>query len=211
MIKKNLPILLLTSLIIILPILAGLLLWNRLPDQIPIHWNMEGVVDRHSSKAFAVFTMPGIILVIHWICTLLTSADPKVKNLESKSLILVFWICPFVSLLVGTLVYASALGFGISTETVVPLIMGGLFIVLGNYMPKFRQNYTIGFKLPWTLSDEENWRKTHRLAGIVMVCGGVLMMITALIGSVWLMLGLLIVMILIPVVYSFADYRKNHP
>ena len=62
-----------------------------------------------------------------------------------------------------------------------------------------------------TLSDEENWRKTHRLAGIVMVCGGVLMMITALIGSVWLMLGLLIVMILIPVVYSFADYRKNHP
>ena len=76
MIKKNLKVLIITSLIILLPIVAGVILWNQLPEQIPSHWNMNGEVDGWSSKPFAVFGMPLIMVALQWICALGAGADP---------------------------------------------------------------------------------------------------------------------------------------
>ena len=68
MIKKHLKFLIMTSFIILLPILAGLLLWDQLPEQIPSHWNTDGEIDGWSSKPFAVFGLPLILLAVHWLC-----------------------------------------------------------------------------------------------------------------------------------------------
>ena len=209
MIKKYKGTLIVTSLIMLIPILVGLLIWDQLPEQVPFHWGINGEVDGWANKTQAVFLMPCLLLAIHWVCVLASCADPKSANYNRKSFLLVLWICPVLNLLLNTLVYASALGYAIGVEIIMPLFMGVLFIFIGNLLPKMRQTYTMGIKLPWTLANEENWNKTHRFSGKIWVCGGVIIMATAFVGSFWILLGVLIVMIALPTIYSYALYRKQ--
>jgi len=209
MIKKNKGTLILTSIVLLIPILIGLILWNQLPEQIPSHWGIDGEVDGWSSKAFAVFGFPCLLLVLHWICVLASSADPKAKDYHPKMLHLVLWICPVIGLVVNALVYATALGYQLNVEIIMPLLVGLMFLIVGNLLPKCRQSYTMGIKLPWTLHNEENWNKTHRFGGKLWVIGGVFTMATAFLGSFWLLLGILAVMVAVPTIYSYLYYR-NH-
>ena len=210
MIKRNKGTLVLTSIVILLPILVGLLLWNKLPEQVPTHWGIDGEVDGWSNKAWAVFGLPCILLGLHWLCFLVSLADPKRDAYTKKMLTLVLWICPVISLLFGSLIYTKVLGYDLSVNVIMPLLMGLMFIVFGNLMPKMRQSYTMGIKLPWTLENEENWNKTHRFAGKLWVLGGVAAMATAFAGSFWILLGILILMVAIPTVYSYTLYRKQN-
>ena len=209
MIKKNLPKLIITSLVILIPILIGIVLWDKLPDQVPVHWNINGDVDGFATKAQAVFLMPLVLVAFHWICVLGTSLDPKKQNINDKIFTLVLWIIPVISLLCNSMVYATALGHKVSVEIIMPLFMGALFVIIGNYMPKCKQSYTVGIKLPWTLDNEENWNKTHRLAGFLWVIGGVIIMATAFLGAFWLFFIVLIPMVIVPFVYSYLLYKKN--
>ncbi len=212
MIKKNKGKLILTSIIILIPIVIGLILWNKLPEKLPTHWNAEGVVDGWSSKEFAVFGLPAILFVLHWICLLGSSADPKNKNYSEKLLQLVFWICPIISVLLGVISYGTALGMEFEVDTIMLVLVGLVFIVVGNYMPKCKQNYTMGIKLPWTLNDEENWNKTHRMAGKLWVLTGFLVMLCILAPTsvmVAIFMVILFMAIIIPTVYSYLLYRNK--
>jgi len=209
MIKKNKATLILTSIVLLIPVVIGLILWDQLPEQIPSHWGINGEVDGWSSKPFAVFGFPCILLTLHWICVLASSADPKAKDYHPKMFHLVLWICPVLSLVLNALVYTTALGYPLDVEIIMPLLVGLMFIIVGNLLPKCRQSYTMGIKLPWTLHNEENWNKTHRLGGKTWVIGGVITMATAFIGSFWILLGVLIVMVAVPTVYSYCLYRKQ--
>lgn len=209
MIKQNIKRLILTSLVMLIPMVIGLLLWNKLPEKIPSHWDINGNIDGWSSKPFAVFFFPGLLLAFHWLCALASSADPKHKNYPPKMLTLVLWICPVLSLVMNTLVYATAMGYALKVEIIIPLLVGLMFIIVGNLLPKCSQSYTLGIKLPWTLASEENWNKTHRMAGKLWVLGGIITMACAIIGSVWILLGVLILMVAIPTLYSYLYYR-NH-
>ncbi len=209
MIKENKKTLILTSIIMLIPMVIGVLLWNRLPEQIPSHWDINGNIDGWSSKPFAVFALPALLLAIHWLCILASSADPKHKNYHPKMLALVLWICPVIGLVMSSLVYAVALGHSLRVEIILPLLVGVMFIIVGNLLPKCRQTYTMGIKLPWTFACEENWNKTHRFAGKVWVIGGILTMATAFLGSFWLLLAVLVVMVAAPTLYSYLHYRRN--
>ena len=210
MLKKNLPKLIITSLITLIPIIIGVVLWNQLPDQVPVHWNVYGDVDRFATKAQAVFLMPVVLVALQWLCVLVTSLDPKKQNINDKIFTLVLWMIPVISLLCNSLVYATALGHEVKVEIIMPLFMGAVFVIIGNYFPKCKQSYTVGIKLPWTLDDEENWNKTHRLAGFLWVIGGVVIMATAFLGVFWLFFVMLIPMVLIPTVYSYLLYKKKN-
>ena len=209
MIKKNKVTLVITTLIMLLPMLVGLLLWNKLPDQIPTHWDINGEIDGWSSKAFAVFGFPCLLLAVHWLCMFASCADPKSKNYHHKMIALVLWICPVLGLVLNSIVYATALGYQLSVEIIMPLLTGLMFIIVGNLLPKCRQSYTMGIKLPWTLHNEENWNKTHRFGGKVWVAGGVITMATAFVGSFWLLMGVLVVMVAAPTLYSYLYYKKH--
>ena len=209
MIKKNWKTLLITSLVILLPIVAGFILWDRLPEQIPSHWNIAGEIDGWSSKSFTVFGIPLILLAAQWLCVLGTSADPKKANHTKKILPLVLWIMPVLSALLHTIVYATALGKQVSVEIIIPLFVGLLLAVVGNYLPKCKQNYTIGIKIPWTLNSEENWNRTHRFAGRLWVICGLAIAATAFLGNVWLCLIFFAVMVAGPLIYSFVLHRKG--
>lgn len=209
MIKKNLPKLIITSVITLIPVVIGLILWDKLPDQVPVHWDINGAVDDYATRTQAVFAMPFVLVAFHWICVLGTLLDPKKQNISDKMFTLVLWIIPVISLLCNSLVYATALGHKVSVEIIMPLFMGALFVIIGNYLPKCKQSYTMGIKLPWTLDDEENWNKTHRLAGFLWVVGGVVIMATAFLGVSWLLFVLLIPMVIVPTVYSYLLYKKK--
>ena len=121
------------------------------------------------------------------------------------------WFCPAVSLLGGAVTLGTGLGYEMHISTVVPVFVGLLFLILGNYLPKIRQNRTMGIKLPWTLQSEENWTRTHRLSGFLWVLCGLVMIPLSLLRlwSGWLFGALLAVMVLIPAVYSYALHRKG--
>ena len=89
-----------------------------------------------------------------------------------------------------------------------PLLMGILFIIVGNWLPKCQQTYTMGIKLPWTFASEANWNATHRFGGKVWVIGGIITMLTAFLGSFWLMMVILLAMVILPTVYSYLYYRN---
>ena len=209
MIKNNLKILIITSIIILLPILAGVALWNQLPESVPIHWNAAGEVDGWASKTMAVFGLPVILLAIQWIGVVATFSDPKKQNHPQKILALVFWLVPVLSLILMAATYFSAMGQDVRIEFIVYMMLGLLFVFVGNYLPKCKQNYTIGIKIPWTLHSEENWNRTHRLAGYVWVGGGFAIMISGIFGILWVVLAACIVMVFVPIVYSFILNRKG--
>ena len=200
MIKKNLKVLIITSVILLLPILAGLILWDQLPEQMPTHWNASGEIDGWSSKPFAIFGLPLILLAAQWLCMLAACADPKKSNHPTKVIHLVLWIMPALSVLLHTVTYMAALGMKIRMERIMPVFMGMLFVMIGNYMPKCKQNYTIGIKIPWTLDNEENWNRTHRFAGFLWVVGGIVIMLTAFLGSIWVFMAITLLMAMAPVI-----------
>lgn len=209
MIKKNLKVLIITSLVILLPILAGVILWNQLPEQIPTHWNSVGEIDGWSSKPFAVFGLPLIMLTAQWLCVLGTGADPKKGNHSDKIVHLVLWIIPVINILLSVITYAVALGKEVRVEVIMPVFIGLVLAIVGNYLPKCKQNYTIGIKIPWTLNSEENWNKTHRFAGWLWTICGLVIMLTGFLGGFEFFLGIVLVMVFAPFIYSYLLHRKG--
>lgn len=209
MLKISKTKLIITSIVILIPIAVGLILWNRLPETMVTHWGVGNVPNGWSSKAMAVFGLPAILLAVHWVCLFATKADPKSKNINPRMLDLVLWICPVLSIVLGTVTYSFSLGYEVNVQAVVTIIVGVMFVVVGNYLPKCKQSYTMGIKLPWTLSDEENWNKTHRLAGKLWVAGGIILLATSFLQSVIIMVVVLVLLVIIPTVYSYILYRKK--
>ena len=137
-------------------------------------------------------------------------ADPKKQNISEKLMNIVLWICPVVSLYASAMVYSYALGYAINAARAGTFLVGILFVVVGNYLPKCRQSYTVGIKLPWTLDDEDNWYHTHRFAGCVWMILGLAILIIGLLGSFpSVLLAAPIAAVVLPTVYSFV-YAKRH-
>lgn len=209
MMKRNKGTMILTSVILLLPMVIGLIVWNKLPDQIPLHWGINGEVDGWGSKSVLVFGLPVFTVALQWLCALASSLDKRSGSIKGKVEQLVLWICPFISLLVHTLVYTKILGYDLAVEIIMPLVFGLMFIVIGNLLPKCKRNYTIGLKLPWTLKDDENWNHTHRFGGKVWCFGGAVMVVTAVFGSFVIFFAITLMMVVVPTIYSYVFYRKH--
>jgi len=209
MIKKNLKTMIITSIIILAPIVAGLILWDKLPAEVATHFGENGEPNGWSSKEFAVFGMPVFLLAVHWFCAFFTGVDPKKENISNKMMTLVLWICPVVALFGCGSTYMYALDNSINTTAMGMLLVGCIFLVIGNYMPKVKQSYTIGIKLPWTLNSEENWNRTHRFAGGIWMLAGVLVLVGGFAEQFWLVFVALVLAVAIPTVYSYLLYKKG--
>ncbi len=212
MIKNNKLKIVISSVIILLPIFAGLILWNKLPDTMAVHWGADNTANGFASKAFAVFFIPVFLLILHLLCLFVTSFDKKQQNQNKKALNMIFWIIPVISLFTNGIIYSVALGKDVSIASLTPALIGIMLIFVGNYMPKIKQNSTLGIKICWTLRNEENWNKTHRLSGkLWVICGLVIIL------SVFLPVNLmvtafvltLVIAVLIPFLYSYSIYKKH--
>ena len=211
MLKANRKTLIIASIVTILPVLIGIICWNRLPDVMATHFGMNNEADGFSSKAFAVFGLPLILLAVLWVGAFVTAHDPKRQNISPKMFSLMLWIVPVISLVGAATIYPVNLGYDLDITFFSELLLGLIFIVIGNYLPKARQNYTIGIRIPWTLANEENWNRTHRLAGYLWMICGILMIIislTRVVSAEWL-IGIFLIIVLVPCIYSFWLHAKK--
>ena len=210
MIKKHLKTLIITSLLTLTPIIFGVINWNVLPEEIATHFGTNGTADGFSSKAFVVFGMPFMMLGFHLLCFFGTNLDPKKKNINDTMMKFVLWIIPCLTVLVTTLSYSHALGKPLDPILWINMVMGIAFIFVGNYLPKCKQSYTMGIKLPWTLHSEDNWNKTHRFGGKLWVIIGMIVMLTSFLGNAFIMLGCTFVAVVVPTAYSYALFVKEN-
>jgi uncharacterized membrane protein len=210
--KKNVIKTIISSVIILLPIIFGVIFWDSLPDTITTHFGADGTPDGASSKAFAVFALPLIILALHWICVLTTFLTNRKNGQSDKVYGLLFFIMPMISIFVSALIYATAFNFDLHLGSVLSILSGLMFAVMGNYMPKITRNRTMGIKIKWTLASEANWAATHRVAGRVWFFGGFVVMLGAFLPTNAMMIASLpaiLLLVLIPTVYSYVFYKKQ--
>lgn len=123
-IKDNLGTVIVTSLVIMLHMLIGLCLWSRLPEQVPVHFDFTGAVDGWSSRSFAVFGLPGIILAVHIFCMITVAVDPKEQGISDKIYKIVLWIAPLISVCISVLVYGNALELPVDVVMITQLFIG---------------------------------------------------------------------------------------
>lgn len=209
--KNRVKTLILTLMIDLIPIVVGTILYDKLPDQMVTHWNFEGVADGWSSKAFTVYVLPLIFVAVNIVCYFSIFLDPKRKNIGDKLFDLCLWIIPVLSIFTFAQTIGTGLGYEINPSKIMPVFICLLFIIIGNYLPKTKQSYTMGIKIPWTLESEENWNKTHRMAGFLWVVCGIIGLVCSLFGFLnpVVFLTLIFVMVLVPVIYSYLLYRKG--
>lgn len=211
-IKNNKWKLIISCVLILVPVAAGLILWDKLPPEMPVHWGVSGEVDGYESKGFVVFGMPAILLAMHLFLIFITGLDKKSRAQSKKVFWLIFMIVPFVSLYAMGMMYLWALGVTFDVGTISLALVGILIAVIGNYLPKCKQNYYIGVRLPWTLDSEANWNATHRFSGKIWVVGGIAMVFAGLLPGIAKVVGFIValcVLIIVPCVYSYLYSRKN--
>ena len=200
----------LSTIVCLLPMAMALILWNDLPDQLPIHFSSGGA-DNFMSKSFVGIGIPCIFAAVNIVCQLLTNSETKVLSTGRVLKLLVRWLCSFLSVLFVPVALVIGLGRELQLDLIAYTILGFAFIPIGNLLPKCTRNNTLGFRLPWTLSSDTNWNKTHRLAGALCILGGVFFLFAA-----WFSLSaqisisvLLVLCAVIPGVYSYILYKKG--
>ena len=156
------------------------------------------------------WVMPVVMLAAHLLCLLSAFGDKRIHTQSRKALDILFWIMPVGSVLLAVISRISESG---ADDDLASLIMdcglGLLFLIMGNYMHKIKQNYSVGIKLPWTLNSEENWNRTHRVASWLFIMGGAIFVINGFLQSKWVLFAFLACVFLIPAGYSFYLYKKG--
>jgi len=210
--KNNLIKMLLTSVLILLPIIFGLVMWNSLPEQMPIHWNAKGEADSFASRPIAILLLPCILLVLHWISVTVTMADNKKHSQSKKVMEMLYYMVPVISLLCNTALYSAALGIELEIVSVATALVGIILIVFGNYMPKIRPNRTFGLRIKQTLESEANWNATHRFSGRLFVISGFAVLMCILLPTAYEMTAMFIILtaaVLSSIIYSFRFSRME--
>lgn len=206
--------------ILLAPFCAAALLWDRLPERMPIHWNAAGEVDGYAGKGFAAFFTPVVNLVVVLLMSALIFIDPRIRKADEegranfrrvvRALRLAF--TTFIGA-VGIAVICIGAGLALDMSRVIGIGLAVLFGVLGNFLGKVRPNYLVGVRTPWTLESREVWIKTHRFTGRLMVGGAVVMLVTSLVlaggTAFWVNFSLIMLICFIAIVYSFIAYRKQ--
>ncbi|GGG11517.1 hypothetical protein GCM10010912_64890 [Paenibacillus albidus] len=204
------------SVIVILGLVAvgyALLNYNRLPEQLPVHYGINGEPDNYWSKGAVISLMGAFGILLPLLMQFTRSIDPKRENYKkfenaygmTRLVIGVF----FNLMLMFTI--SSGLGENLDAGKLGLAAAGLMFIFMGNYMPQVKGTYLFGIRTAWTLASPEVWRKTHRTAGILWVAAGLLILVGALLGKTWsasLLIAALILAIVVPTLYSWAISRR---
>jgi uncharacterized membrane protein len=192
----------------------SLAVYNRLPERVPTHWGLHGEVNGWSNRAFAAFLMPILMAVIAAVLPRLPKIDPRGANF-AKFRPTYDLVVNAIIAMVGVMhvsMLGAALGWPISMERVTPVMVGGLFILLGNVMPRARPNWWFGIRTPWTLSNDRVWERTHRLGGYMFVGAGLLLILVSVLPPA-IALPIIIVAVVtaavVPLVYSYFAWKQE--
>jgi len=196
--------------------IASFFLYPKFPEQVATHWNYAGEADGYSGRAFAAFFFPMLAIGIYLLMTFLPLADPRRERYADFSgayNVLRLSITILMVALYG-IMSLNGLGFVVPVGLIMPVAVGLLFVIIGNFLPKVKRNWFVGIRTPWTLSSEEVWNKTHRMGGKLFVLGGFLMvlMVFAHQATLWWVVFMAIIgmMVIGTIGYSWFLWRNKH-
>jgi len=207
--KKDTPILI----VVLLPFLYLAYLWQSLPEKVPVHWNLEGEVDRWGGKTELILIPFLLPLLIYIIFTLVPKVDPKkrIEKMGNKYYQLKFIMVTFMSVLAIYILY-TAQSENTSNSTIIFTLIGVLIMILGNYFKTLKPNYFIGIRTPWTLENETVWKETHRVGGILWFVGGILIILVTLLAPVptsfYMFMSMIAIIAIVPIVYSYLKFKS---
>ncbi len=201
-----------TFIIAVLPFLYLMIIWKELPERVPVHWNIEGKIDRYGSKNELVLVSLLLPFLTYLIFLIVPKIDPKnkINKMGSKYGSLKFYLVLLMSI-IAIFIILSAKNSSLFSSKYLLVLLGMLFIILGNYMKTMKPNYFIGIRTPWTLENEQVWKATHKKASILWFIGGLLIVIFSLTLNQKLSFITFVVITLVisfyPVIYSYFKYK----
>lgn len=194
---------------ILLFTLVNLLFYKKMPETLPTHWGFNNKIDGYSSKFTTLITTPLLLIFLNIFSCFMLDNDPKNKDKNNFVITIGKATIPLVMLITFVISVFYGLGKEINVMVIISIFVGFLLILIGNYLPKTKRNYTVGIKLPWTLNSDENWNKTHRLAGYFFILGGIFFLFTPFIGNEYLVFLTFMIIGIIPAIYSFYLYKNG--
>lgn len=194
---------------ILLFALVNLLFYKKMPETLPTHWGFNNKIDGYSSKFTTLITTPLLLIFLNIFSCFMLDNDPKNKDKNNFVITIGKATIPLVMLITFVISVFYGLGKKINVMVIISIFVGFLLILIGNYLPKTKRNYTVGIKLPWTLNSDENWNKTHRLAGYFFILGGIVFLLTPFIGNEYLIFLTFMIIGIIPAIYSFYLYKNG--
>ncbi len=200
--------------VVLLPFLYLIYIWNDLPNQVPMHWNIKGEVDRYGDKMELILIPIMLPLLIYGLLLIIPKIDPKgkIKNMGNKYHSLKTLMTIFMSVLALFILYSSKNG-SFANPNIIVLLIGLLYVILGNYFKTIKANYFLGIRTPWTLESETVWKETHKLGGVLWFIGGFIIVLGSLILSQTLcfilFISITLLITLVPIVYSFIRFKKH--
>lgn len=215
--KPSLAEILFILCILLAPFLYTAYIYPQLPATIPTHFNIHGQPDKFSEKNdiwLITGIMGGTSLFTYLLISFITAIDPKKTAAQSPALVkkIAFTVVIFLSCISIGIVRSTVAQKFEAGKLILPLT-GLFFAVMGNYMHSIKPNYFIGFRTPWTLENEDNWRKTHQLVAKLWVPGGILITLATLLApleaGIICMLVILIPMVVIPAIFSYRYFKKH--
>ena len=199
MIKNNKLKLLISSLVILLPSVAAIILNKVVEPKIPGAWHFGWI-------------LPIFLVLMHVFLHLVTFRENERVQQNPKIVNITFWVLPVLSAYISALFMMLSLGLENAIGVILSVFFGALFLVFGNFMPKSVQNRTFGLKIKWTLANEDNWAATHRFAGKVWVISGIVTLIGAFLpemASIILLIAGALPAVILPIIYSYRFYKKQ--
>jgi uncharacterized membrane protein len=199
--------------IVAIALLMSAALYRQLPESMPIHWNLAGEVDRYASKSTGAFMLPLVMVALAVMFETLPRVSPRGFAIDPDSR--GYRAIALTSLLALLVIHAFAIltsiGVPIDMTMAMPLMMGALFVVIGNYITTVRKNFFVGIRTPWTLANDDVWFRTHRLGGRLFMLGGLVLMAAAFLGPKAMfavLMGVIVLVAGVPIVYSYVVYRR---
>jgi uncharacterized membrane protein len=181
---------------------------------VPIHFDLSGTPNNYAPAWFGLFILPAIGALLWLLPAILPRIDPRGENVQrsGRALGTILLTATIVIGLAQAMIVCATLGIRIDTTHLVGVMVGGMFIAIGNVFGKLRWNYTVGIRTPWTLADERVWDQTHRFGGWVFVLGGALMAVLSLLlprtANTPVMIGLIVLMVALPIVKSYTLWSR---
>ena len=200
--------------ITLLTLVAWLIALPHLPATMPIHWGANGEADGFATKINAMILTVGIMVLIYFVIAFVPRIDPRKENYKyfSKTYNILLNAVLVLFFFVNMSTILQGLGYNVPMSYIAPIMAGLVFIIIGNYLQRVRSNYFMGIRTPWTLSNENVWKKTHRLSGKIFFIGGLLILISAFLPDGYksvIMWGSIVLCVAIPYLYSYLAYKKE--
>ena len=179
--KINMKSLIITSIVCLLPIICGLIFYNSLPENIAIHWGIYNNANGYFSKPVFLFGMPIIMVALQVFLSIVSDLSDKNPEANKKAVPVYKWIIPIITIVMYIVTIAIALGNDLDIRKILMLLLGILFIISGNYIPKVRSDYYMNSKVFWVKNrDEKLVNKAMKLTAYGLIGFGILFILSIL-------------------------------